>query len=244
MKHLYTTILSSLLLATTVASANESFTLCKQDRRNARAVDYTGTRPTGGGVQLGFLIGEGLKPSDRVLEIGCGALASAIPIMSFLETGHYFAIEPNRWLIDASLNIRENRNVFNSRSPTIINNLNFDATSLGISFDYIFAHSIMSHAAHWQLPQFMENCSKVLKEGGKVIFSLRLTQPNPYGNSGSPEETKSPNWVYPGVSFFHLDTVMREGAKWYSKVEHRKDFTRRLTDDMKGVCHDWIVMTK
>lgn len=83
--------------------------------------------------------------------------------------------------MDASLQIDENREVVDQKEPTLLRNTDFDASALGRFFDYIFAHSIMSHAAHWQLPLFIENCAKVLKKQGKVIFSLRLTEENEYG---------------------------------------------------------------
>jgi SAM-dependent methyltransferase len=236
------------LLMTSTGMAQENglgrVQLGRMDHRNHEAISYVGTRPSGGRVQLELLRLEGLQESHHVLEIGFGALMSGIPIMSFLETGHYAGIDPNTWLMEASLQIPENGAVVSERRPAFLHNTDFDASSLGRSFDYIYAHSIMSHAAHWQLPLFLENCAKVLRSGGKVVFSLRLTETNPYGNEGADRETCADEWVYPGVSFFHKETVVREASKWFSRVEHKPEFTRLLTADSKGVCHDWFVLTK
>lgn len=218
--------------------------LCQMDYRNEQAVSYVGTRPSGGRVQLELLLLEGLQEKNHVLEIGCGALMSSIPIMSFLETGHYAGIEPNTWLMEASLQIPENQAIVSEKQPTFLCAFNFDASSLGRSFDYIYAHSIMSHAAHWQLPLFLENCAKVLKEQGKVVFSLRLTETNEYGGEGADRETQADTWQYPGCSFFHKETVIREASRWFSKVEQKKEYTKLLTENSKGVCHDWFVLTK
>ncbi len=218
--------------------------LCRVDNRNQHAVDYVGTRPSGGRVQLELLLLEGLQKEDYVLEIGCGALMSAIPFMSFLEKGHYVGIDPNKWLIDASLQIDENREVVHQKQPTFLHNTDFDATSLGTTFNYIFAHSIMSHAAHWQLSQFLENCAKVLKDQGKVIFSIRLTEINGYGSEGADQETRASEWQYPGNSFFHKETVMHEASKWFSKVEYKREYTKLITSNDRGAFHDWFVLTK
>lgn len=223
---------------------NGTIELCQMDPRNQEAIDYVGTRPSGGRVQLELLLREGLQEKDYVLEIGCGALMSAIPIMSFLEMGHYIGIDPNTWLIDASLQIPENQAVISEKQPVFLHNYDFDGSSLGIAFDYIFAHSVMSHAAYWQLPLFLENCAKVLKEHGKVVFSLRLTEPNEYGGEGADRETQASEWQYPGCSFFDKDTVICQASKWFSKIEHKKEYTRLLTENSKGVCHDWFVLTK
>ncbi len=223
---------------------NPKIRLCQMDHRNHDAINYVGTRTSGGGVQLGLLLLEGLQEQDDVLEIGFGALMSAIPIMSFLETGHYAGIDPNPWLMEASLCIAENRAVVSEKQPVLLRNSNFDASSLGRTFNYIYAHSIMSHAAYWQLPLFLENCEKVLKEGGKVVFSLRLTEPNEYGGEGADRETQANEWQYPGCSFFDKETVIREASRWFSKIEHKKEYTKLLTEDSRGVCHDWFVLTK
>jgi SAM-dependent methyltransferase len=223
---------------------NGRIKLCQMDQRNHEAINYVGTRSSGGRAQLELLLLEGLQENDYVLEIGFGALMSAIPIMSFLETGHYAGIDPNKWLMEASLQIPENQSVVFERQPVFLLRADFDGTSFGRTFDYIYAHSIMSHAAHWQLPLFLENCAKVLREGGKVLFSLRLTEINEYGNEGADQETHANEWQYPGVSFFHKETVIREASKWFSKVELKKEFTRLLTEDSRGVYHDWFVLTK
>lgn len=223
---------------------NGRIKLCQMDERNHEAINYVGTRSTGGRAQLELLRLEGLQENDYVLEIGFGALMSAIPIMSFLEIGHYAGIDPNKWLMEASLQIPENRAVVLERQPVFLLRDDFDGSAFGRTFDYIYAHSIMSHAAHWQLPLFLENCAKVLREGGKVVFSLRLTEVNEYGNEGADQETHANEWQYPGVSFFHKETVIREASKWFSHVELKKDFTRRLTEDSRGVYHDWFVLTK
>lgn len=63
----------------------EKIKLCQMDHRNHEAINYVGTRSSGGKAQLELLLLEGMQENDYVLEIGFGALMSAIPIMSFLE---------------------------------------------------------------------------------------------------------------------------------------------------------------
>lgn len=232
------------VITTKIEKEDKAIKLCLMDHRNHEATNYVGTKSSGGRVQLELLKLEGLEEKDYVLEIGFGALMSSIPIMSFLEVGHYAGIDPNRWLMDASLQIPENQLVVCERQPIFIHNDDFDGSSLGITFDYIYAHSIMSHAAHWQLPLFLKQCAKVLKDQGKVIFSIRLTEKNEYKCEGDDFETHADEWQYPGCSFFDRETVIREASRWFSQVEYKKDFTRLLTEDDRGACHDWFVLTK
>ena len=249
MRYIFKTTLFIFFITTNCWAVGEitempSVKLCQVNEINRRASEYVGTLPSNGRFQLELLLLEGLQKEDRVLEIGCGALTAGIPIMSFLESGNYAGIDPNKWLIDASLQVDENQEASYQKQPVFLYNPNFDATSLNTSFDYIISHSIISHAAHWQLPLFLENCSKVLKENGKVLFSLRLTEPNEYGNEGATEETRANEWQYPGNSFFHKETIILEASKWFRKVEHKKEYTKLITSDDQGSFHDWFVLTK
>lgn len=236
--------LSTLGISSTILTSDSQYTACTMDNRNLQAIEYVGTRPTGGIVQLQLLLMEGLQKDDYVLEVGCGSLMSGIPIMSYLEKSHYVGIDPNTWLMNQTLLIVENQQIITKKSPLFLNNADFDASSLGIVFDYVYAHSIMSHAADWQLSFFLKNISKVLKNNGKAIFSIRLTEPNEYGNEGATQETHAQEWQYPGCSFFDEATVVQEASKWFAKVERKKDFTALITQDNPGACHDWFVLTK
>ncbi len=238
----------SLIIAQCLAAGalqeDSSIKLCVVGDRNRESVHYVGTQPISGRVQLELLLLEGLKKEHRVLEIGCGALIAAIPIMSFLEAGHYVGIDPNAGLIHNSSNVPENRVVVNEKKPNFLYFEDFDGSSKCTTFDYIISHSVMSHAAHWQLSLFLKNCSGVLKKGGKVIFSLRLTEPNEYGHKGALEETRSESWVYPDNTFFHKATVLEEAGKWFSNIEQKTEYTKLNVDADASACHDWFVLIK
>ena len=91
----------------------------------------------------------------------------------------------------------------------------FDASSLGVKFDFVFAHSVLSHAAYWQLEAFLRNTSKVLLPEGKILASLCLAEGNAYGNPGTSnkQDSMDDTWQYPGNSWFKLTTVETTAAK-------------------------------
>ncbi len=51
-------------------------------------------------VQLGFLVARGLRPTHHLLDIGCGTLRGGIPLIRFLEPGHYYGIEVRREVLE------------------------------------------------------------------------------------------------------------------------------------------------
>ena len=46
-----------------------------------------------GNLQFDYLIGQGLQPGDRLLEIGCGDLAAGHLFIDYLSTGNYYGID-------------------------------------------------------------------------------------------------------------------------------------------------------
>lgn len=214
-------------------------------QENLDAMRYVGENyPEVGVAQLELLRMEGLQKDSHVLEIGCGALVAAIPIMSFLAEKHYVGIDPNRWLIDASLKIQENCQMVAEKLPTFLYNENFNAKSLNITFDFILAHSVLSHAALWQVQLFLKVCASVLADNGTVIFSLRLTEPNEYDPSGTKIESTTDQWQYPGNTFFRKETIVFEASKWFRKIEHKPSYTKIIMSIDKSSYHDWFVLTK
>src|SRR5689334_9968532 len=139
--------------------------------QNERATAYTCTVPREGKTQLLLLQLDGCEPCDHVLEIGCGALVAGIPIMHFLDAKHYVGIEPNQWLIEQSASVPANAQIMQKKQPRFLHNTEFDARELKQPFDYIISHSILSHAAYWQLPLYLKNCHAVMNpsKGGKVL---------------------------------------------------------------------------
>jgi len=122
----------------------------------------------------------------------------------------------------------------------------FDAGSLGMKFDYILAHSILSHAAHRQLGQFLENSAKVLAPSGKIVASIRLAEGNKWGSAGSPDkdDSRCAEWQYPGVSFFKKSTVLDAAEACGLEATHKPEYTEFYVNRRPEEHHDWFVFKK
>jgi SAM-dependent methyltransferase len=172
--------------------------------------------------QLALLRRLGLQRGHRVLEIGCGTLNMARFLLPVLDAGAYACVEPNAWLRKASLaehpGLREA--LEGHAVPTVfLENRSFDGRELlnlpafAGGFDFVFSHSILSHAAWWQLPLYLRNAAAVLKPGaGTLVASLMFHRPH-----GDPSEeagdSMDESWVYPWVSTFSRATVRAEGRQ-------------------------------
>jgi SAM-dependent methyltransferase len=100
------------------------------------------------------------------LEIGCGRLHAGIPLMQYLDKGNYVGVDPNEWLRQTAIKNRHVRQVIEEKQPRFLSVDDFDASELGIKFDLVLSHSVLSHCAHWQLEIFLRNVGKVLAPGG------------------------------------------------------------------------------
>lgn len=172
----------------------------------------------------------GLRPEHHVLDIGCGNLSDGYPLIRALDAGRFVGIEPNGWLVEAGLQQFPEIEV---KRPEFLWRTDFDASELGRRFDFIVAHSILSHCAHWQLGQLLANTRKVVDEGAVFLCSFIGDQFNGW----------SEDWAYPGVNKFRLQTVIAEGVHAGWRVEMRHDYRERMMAECPNDSHDWLKLT-
>jgi cyclopropane fatty-acyl-phospholipid synthase-like methyltransferase len=178
-----------------------------------------------------------------VLEIGCGRLHAGIPLMQYLDKGNYVGVDPNEWLRQTAIKSRQVRQVIEEKQARFLSVDDFDASELGIKFDLVLSHSVLSHCAHWQLEIFLRNVGKVLAPEGRILASIYLAEGNAYGSSGTPdkEDSMHQEWQYPGVSFFKLSTVVKTADMLGLRAVHIPEYTEFYTETRPKECHDWLL---
>jgi cyclopropane fatty-acyl-phospholipid synthase-like methyltransferase len=211
--------------------------------RTLKARSYVGTDEVSGQLQLELLKQQGCRPNSKVLEMGCGRLHAGIPVMVYLDKGNYLGVDPNEWLRHTVMKNRHVRQVIEEKQPTFLSADDFDASELGIKFDFVLSHSVLSHCAHWQLELFLRNVAKVLAPGGRILASIYLAEGNAYGSRGTPdkEDSMHQEWQYPGVSFFKLSTVVKTADTLGLTAVHIPGYTEFYTQTRPKECHDWLV---
>jgi hypothetical protein len=99
-----------------------------------RAKSYVDTNKVSGASQFEILKREGLKPSSKLLEIGCGCLNAGEYFIEYLDRDNYVGVDPNEWLREAAMKLRNIRRLIGDKKPTFLSNDKFDASSLGHEF--------------------------------------------------------------------------------------------------------------
>jgi SAM-dependent methyltransferase len=214
-------------------------------RKIEEARSYVGTDEISGHLQFELLKRQGCTPASKVLEVGCGSLHASLPVIQYLEKGNYVGLDPNVWLRKTAMKDRNVRRLVKEKRARFLTVSDFDASRLDVQFDYVFSHSILSHCAHWQLEQFLQNIAKVLAVKGRVLASIRLAEGNPFGSAGTEdrEDSKHETWQYPGVTWFKLSTVIETADKQGLMALHIPEYTEFYTQTRPNEYHDWFVFS-
>lgn len=95
---------------------------------------------------LQALLQNGLKPHHRLLDLGCGALRNGYWLVRYLDADRYFGIEPVRNYVEIGLKHAVGDALMAEKNPRFDYGKDFDFSVFGVTFDFVMARSIFSHA--------------------------------------------------------------------------------------------------
>lgn len=141
----------------------------------------------------------GLREEHVLLDIGCGGLRGGRLFMTYLTSGHYYAIEPEQWLLDAGIEHEVGRDMLELKRPTFSNDSQFTLTIFKRQFDFLLAQSIFSHAAPSQVRRCLSQAKLALSAEG-VFAATYIPGATSYDGD---------SWVYPGPVEYTFDDLHR-----------------------------------
>lgn len=178
---------------------------------------------TAGRKLLITLLVEGLNPSSRVLDIGCGCLRGGYWLIHFLDRGCYFGIEPNIEMLEAGSRILLEPGLADLKRPQFDHNSDFDFTVFGKKFDYFAARSVWTHASKQQIQTMLDGFDGTANNGG--IFLTSYKKP-----TKSKKEYMGTEWIgrshasdKPGIVRHSFGWIQTECSKRGLVAEEIKD---------------------
>jgi SAM-dependent methyltransferase len=129
--------------------------------------------------RLGFevLLAERLRPSSRVLDVGCGALRLGYWLMRFLDAGCYFGIEPQQEMLNVGLAQLVEPEVVQRAQARFSANDDFDFSVFGERFDFVIARSIWTHASKPQIASMLSSFAETSEPSGVFLASYYPASP-------------------------------------------------------------------
>jgi SAM-dependent methyltransferase len=123
--------------------------------------------------RLGFevLLREGLTPTSRVLDVGCGSLRLGYWLMRFLDPGCYFGIEPAQERLRLGLDELLEPDVVERAQARFSANDDFDFSVFGETFDFVIARSIWTHASKPQIAAMLGSFAATSSGAGVFLAS-------------------------------------------------------------------------
>jgi SAM-dependent methyltransferase len=152
---------------------------------------------------LEFLINNAqLKPSDSVLDLGCGKLYLAA-VIQYLDKGKYYGVDANAAVVYGIGNVHKYFSAYEyercafgkikkggllSKTPTFWLSDNFEFFPIREKINVIFCKDVWTHFDPATVRQCISNCKKILHPNGVMFATFALQSPQAETNySEGPE---------------------------------------------------------
>jgi SAM-dependent methyltransferase len=122
-----------------------------------------------GRIRFEFLVGQGLKPGHRVLDLGCGAGRMGIWLISFLEPGRYFGIDAHLRSLVAFSAYEIRLHGLEARRPRLLHDGDFAFDHFGKRFDAVIDSTVTLHLPDAKFGAAVARLPGVLAPGGRLF---------------------------------------------------------------------------
>jgi len=148
-----------------------------------------------GALQFNILTSLGLRATDKVLDVGCGALRLGRLLITYLNKNNYYGLEPEQWLVTNAIDKEVSHGLIELKKPVFEYNENFKTT--GIDFDYVICNSVFIHASLEQIKSAIRNIEKAMKPNAKFIFNFIVDK----------KDNDKTDWSYPSHVKYTIKTI-------------------------------------
>jgi len=129
-----------------------------------------------GMMQVRFMRRYGLRPTHKLLELGCGALRAGAQFIRFLEPGNYYGYDKEQSLIDAGVKHELPRVGVQEKNPHFFTPETVHDLE-GVQVDYVWSVAVFIHAEPEAVREFLAMAARHLVEDGSLYATF-----HPSGN--------------------------------------------------------------
>ncbi len=127
-----------------------------------------------GQLQFKFLVDQGLDPTHRLLDLGCGSLRGGLRFIPYLNAGNYWGIDNNEALLESGWSIELAQANLQNRQPRnqLVCLKDFEFPSLNQTFDFVLAQSVFTHLNFNRIRRCLARLAPVMKANGKFFATF------------------------------------------------------------------------
>jgi SAM-dependent methyltransferase len=123
--------------------------------------------------QITFLKSIGVVPKHYVLDLGCGVLRGGLPIIEYLDPGHYYGIESRGPVLEeGKIALREAE--LESKEPSLLLVDDLSRATLDRKFDLVWAFSVLIHMDDTILNSCLDFVSRHLTPNGRMYANVSI----------------------------------------------------------------------
>jgi SAM-dependent methyltransferase len=127
--------------------------------------------------QIRFLKSVGMTPEHHVLDLGCGVLRGGLPIIEYLNQGHYYGIESRKAVLDEGVSALREAGL-QSKAPTLLLIDDLSKATLDRKFNFIWAFSVLIHMEDRILDACLDFASRHLGRDGRMYANVNIGNDN------------------------------------------------------------------
>lgn len=129
-----------------------------------------------GQLQFDYLVRHGLRPSDRMLEIGCGNLRAGRLFIDYLDPGNYYGLDISPdILLDGQRTLAEFGLQAKLPHLALVSDLTLGFLP-SAHFSVVHAHSVFSHSPCHVIGECLSHVGRVMAPGAFFDFTFHRTE--------------------------------------------------------------------
>ena len=152
-------------------------------------------------MQFEFLVAEGLREENYLLDIACGSLRLGVKAIPYLLPGHYFGIEKEPSLIKAGLEKEIDQSLLKIKSPNIVISDSFEFEKFGRKVNFAIAQSLFTHLPSEPIKTCFKKLYPWLENDG-VFYATYFETENKRKNPRKPHDHRYFGYTRSEMEYF------------------------------------------
>jgi|SRR3990172_806872 len=126
-----------------------------------------------GTLQFDFLVRQGLKPSDCLLDIACGSLRGGVHFINFLDVGNYLGIDKENELVALGIEKELGKEMYEEKRPEFVVSDKFEFEKFSKKPRLSIAQSLFTHLTPADMGLCFEKLEAIV-DAGHIFFATFL----------------------------------------------------------------------